>query len=108
MNVFKDSKTAISLHWMKPLLLSATITVLVAVFIALIGCQVYTSNGRKTFEERAPGNVRSASVLSENETSDTCWTQSVREPLWSFPEDAELRVHAVNGDIIEVCLVANE
>ena len=100
----------ISIEWIQRFLISASITVLVAAFMALVsGCSVYKSSGRDSFESRAPGQppnkTHSASIFENEKTEDTCWTQPSRDPLWDLPENSEVRVHALSNELIEVCLV---
>jgi len=127
MEVFTDSKTAkLPLEWIRRCLLSATITLAVAAFIALISaCSVYKSNGRSQFESDSKGNLVKTNVgrsqspprnpvsvqtdpTLQPEQEDTCWTQPLHEPLWDLPENQELRVHSLNSELIEVCLVADQ
>lgn len=112
MSVFKDSKTVPvdkpRSDWVKGVFLSATVTVAVAIMMAfLAGCSVYKSNGRSSFEERAPGNLTTQSLSLES-TDGTCWTQPSREPLWELPDQEEVRVRLISDDLLEVCLVAGE
>lgn len=90
--------------------------VLIAVFVAAIsGCSFYSSNGRKTFEDRSKGNListnvgQSTSIDSDSGSdamADTCWTQPSLDPLWETPKDQEvLRVEKINSDVLEVCIV---
>lgn len=113
MLVFKDSKTfVVSFDWLRRLVLSCLVAIGIAFLFALIsGCSVYKSNGRRTFEDKAPGSVdrQAASQILQNsdsnlESQDTCWTQPTQEPLWSVPEQAQLSVHLINRELIEVCL----
>ncbi len=100
MKVFMDSKTAdSSQRWI------CTVGFFAAVFLTS-GCSVYKSNGRKTFEERAPANINRAQALTKIESPDTCWTQPAREPIWELPENEDLRVKSINHELIEVCLVS--
>ncbi|MGZ5280629.1 MAG: hypothetical protein ACXWC9_11825, partial [Pseudobdellovibrionaceae bacterium] len=42
-------------------------------------CSVYKSTGRKSFEDKAAGNIRtsglSAKIEGKEELADTCWNQ---------------------------------
>lgn len=87
---------------------TCAVVVGVAIVVALIsGCSVYKSNGRKSFEDRAPGSIVNRNVGSGGSilSSDaTCWTQPAQEPLWSIPENSMLTVQSLNAELLEVCL----
>ena len=94
--------------------ISGAAVVLIAAFVAAIaGCSFYSSNGRKTFEDRSKGNLTSTNVgqttsieSSQDALADTCWTQPSQDPLWETPKDQEvLRVEKINSDVLEVCIV---
>lgn len=104
-----------SSEWIRRVFLSATVTVLVAVVVALLSsCSIYKSNGRSSFEDRSSGNLPNTNNVGQGEgkaqgkEADTCWTQGAKEPLWNLPENEELRVHALSSELIEVCLVGPE
>ena len=66
----------------------------------LSGCSVYKNNGRKSFENKAEGSVKTQSAAS---TNANCWVQDARDPLLpaAFASDFSIQVIA-NHDIL-VC-----
>ncbi len=79
--------------------------------ITLGACSMYTSTGRKNFENRAPGNLVNTSSTKThlNSSPDSvenfeCWNQLATEPLWHVEDDVPLSVTKINDDEIQVCL----
>jgi hypothetical protein len=75
------------------------------------GCSVYKSSGRKTFENKAPSNLRAASLepTDKNSFSDEglCWEQPSDDPLWHVDAQSFLIVKKSNNDeMIQVCFQA--
>ncbi len=82
--------------------------------LCLSGCSVYQSQGRKNFENYAPGRVQTnvgvSAIIAGAEpkkliTSTTCWTQPRHQALWNHGEaGSTLVVQNINDDQITVCL----
>jgi len=71
-------------------------------------CSVYKSTGRKSFEDKAAGNIRTSSlsqkIEGKEELSDTCWNQPAADPLWHIDSNQPLTVSSLNNEEIQVCI----
>jgi hypothetical protein len=88
-----------------------SLTSLLGIFIFLTSCSVYKSSGRKSFESKAPDNIRTSSLnaalkteTAEQDRSDTCWSQPANEPLWHIDSNFPLSVSPLNNEEIQVCI----
>jgi hypothetical protein len=82
-------------------------------FAFVTACSVYKSTGRKNFESKTPGNLRSTSLEasqslageSVSENADTCWSQPSTDPLWHIDPNVSLSVSPLNNEEIQVCIL---
>jgi hypothetical protein len=77
--------------------------VLPCLFLGLVGCSVYKSAGRKSFESRAPDAVRNQQSFTSEAENEMCWNQPAAEPLWEINSDQNLVVTKLGDDQIQVC-----
>lgn len=77
-------------------------------FFHLSACQVYESQGKKDFENKAAELSLSSTAIADSELADTtttCWSQPSEDSLWQLPAHNEsLRIRQLNTQEIEVCL----
>ncbi len=74
---------------------------------------MYKSSGRKSFESKTPGNLRTSSLASGmaseedgiNVDADTCWNQPAQDPLWHIDPNVSLSVSPLNNEEIQVCIL---
>lgn len=66
-------------------------------------CSIYQSQGRKAFEENAPGRVRTEIGISSVQVTEDCWIQPKADPLWTGLENGPFVVRTFNESQITVC-----
>jgi hypothetical protein len=76
-------------------------------FCSLVGCSVYKSAGRKSFESRAPDAVRNQQSFTTQTEDEMCWNQPAAEPLWEINSNQNLVVTKLGDDQIQVCALGD-
>ncbi|MGZ5279841.1 MAG: hypothetical protein ACXWC9_07865 [Pseudobdellovibrionaceae bacterium] len=85
------------------------LTYLISLLLLLpAACSVYKSTGRKSFEDKSAGNIRTSSlslkIEGKEELADTCWNQPSADPLWHIDSNQPLTVSSLNNEEIQVCI----
>ena len=74
---------------------------IMSLFVISSSCSVYTSQGRKLFEARAPGSIVNGNAGMSVKLD--CWIQPATDPLWRNIEPDFITTD-FSKDYLEVCV----